>query len=116
LLDAHTYTVDLHAANGNAGSSAVAPALDWELEYSFRAAFRTPDMSAASLEALGARLAGAAGDTAWEKYRGMGDGSYWVGGYTSETAPFAPKSPPTVCAGACRAGFVDQLNATSLRP
>jgi hypothetical protein len=117
LLDAHTYTADLHAANADHGNGGAAPSLDWELEYSFREAFSVPDMSAAALEALGARLAvGGAGDTVWAKFRGMGDGCYWAGGYTAQTAPFPPKSPPTTCDGACRASFVDELNATALSP
>ena len=114
LLDAHTYTADLHAANGHSG--AAAGALDWQLEYSFRDTFGVPDMSAASMEALHQRLASDAGNAVWERYRGMGDGSYFVGQYTSRTAPFAPATPPTACESDCRATFIGQLNATAFRP
>ena len=41
LLDAHTYTADLHSANRNNGSGT----LDWRLEYSFKDKFGLPDMS-----------------------------------------------------------------------
>lgn len=41
LLDAHTYTADLHSANRNNGSGT----LDWRLEYSFKGKFGLPDMS-----------------------------------------------------------------------
>ena len=53
LLDAHTYTADLHSAN-KAGSKD----LDWKLEYAFKKTFGMADMSAASFEALNAKLAG----------------------------------------------------------
>jgi hypothetical protein len=111
LLDAHTFTADLHAANKGGGSD-----MDWRLEYSFKATFGMADMSAASFELLNAKLAGSAGDATWEKYRGQGDGSLWVGGYDGRSAPFAPLDPVTVCNGTCRAAFVDQLNATDFAP
>ena len=41
LLDAHTYTADLHSANRNNGSGTP----DWRLEYSFKGKFGLPDMS-----------------------------------------------------------------------
>eukprot|EP01048_Picozoa_sp_COSAG05_P009642 COSAG05_NODE_802_length_7223_cov_58.956569_5_plen_120_part_00 len=60
LLDAHTYTADLHAANRKAasrGGGVRAEDLDWELEYSFKAQFSLEDMSVGSFEALAQRLA-----------------------------------------------------------
>ena len=108
LLDMHTYTADLHAAN-RAGSH-----LAWELEYSFKSEFDMPDLSARSFELLAARLAAPAGDSAWEKYRGDGNGCLYVGGYSRAGAPFPPKDPTEACDGTCRASMVAELNATML--
>ena len=58
-------------------------------------------------------MSGRAGESDWAAYRGQGDGSLWVGGYTSTTAPFAPADPATNCSGTCRATFIASLNATS---
>ena len=108
LLDMHTYTADLHAAN-RAGSH-----LAWELEYSFKSEFDMPDLSARSFELLAARLAAPAGDSAWEKYRGDANGCLYVGGYSRAGAPFPPKDPTEACDGTCRASMVAELNATML--
>eukprot|EP00937_MAST-01D_sp_MAST-1D-sp2_P004275 g4275.t1 len=118
LLDAHTYTADLHAANAGAGAGAGAlkGGLKWVLEYSFRDAFGVGDLSAASLERLNARLASSAGDAAWDKYRGRGDGSLFVGEYTSETAPFPPANPPTVRRDLCTRPLVDFRSDTATVP
>ena len=74
----------------------------------------TQDLSASSFESLATRLAAPAGDAAWGRYRGQGDGSLYVGGYTGVGAPFVPMDPIAACEGACRSSFVSNLNATSL--
>lgn len=73
LLDAHTYTADLHAANRKAaarggGGGGDAADLDWQLEYSFKAQFGLDDMGVGSFEALAHRLASDSstnGNTQW---------------------------------------------------
>jgi hypothetical protein len=111
LLDAHTYTADLHQGNA-------AGALDWKLEYSFRAFFGMADMSVPSFEALSAKLL--AGGPEWQQWMGRGNGAYFIKGYDAATAKFEPiLGAGLLChAGdaACRAKVVSFLNATSLRP
>ena len=111
LLDAHTFTADLHAGN-RAGK------LDWQLEYSFKRFFGLPDMSVASFEALSARLL--RGGDLWQQYMGRGEGAYFIKGYDSATAPFRPHlGADLLCHrvdAACRAKVVSFLNATSLQP
>lgn len=111
LVDAHTFTADLHSANKNNASE-----MDWKLEYSFKSTFSMPDLSPSSFAELNAKLAGPKGDAEWLKYRGQGDGSFYVGGYNGQTAPFSPIDPATVCNGTCRDSFVASLNATNFRP
>ena len=121
LLDAHTYTADLHAANQKAaarGGGGAAADLDWRLEYSFKDQFGLDDMSVGSFEALAQRLASnssANGINQWECYTGSGSGSLYVGGYSTSTAPFPPKDSISTCMGSCRASYIDEfLNATSV--
>ena len=64
LLDAKTYTANLHAANAPGGS------LEWKLEYSFVSMFGMKDMSPASFEQLHAEFAGTTDVSKWDKYKG----------------------------------------------
>jgi hypothetical protein len=112
LLDAKTYTADLHAANRR--GSVEPAAMEWKLEYSFKQQFNMSDMSVASFEALAARLDSSAGDAQWSKYRGQGNGCLYVGGYTSDGAQFSPADPIAPCDGTCRSNFVALLNGTNV--
>ena len=111
LLDAHTFTADLHRGNRDGK-------LDWRLEYSFREFFGIPDMSVESFENLSTKLL--EGGDEWRQYMGRGDGSYFIKSYDAATASFEPKlGADSLCHEAdvnCRAKVVSYLNATSLRP
>jgi hypothetical protein len=109
LVDAKTYTANLHAANAAGGK------LEWALEYAFSTEYGMPDMSVASFEALHASFA-RDNSSLWHKYKGQGDGSLYCKEYTSATAPFPPAYPCETCDGACKALWVSTLNGTNVPP
>ena len=112
LLDMHTYTADLHAAN----TAPRGDPLRWGLEYSFRDQFNMSDLSAASFEALAARLA-ADGSAAWHEYKGRGSGALACQRYRDSTAPFAaisPGCPACPDGSACKRDWIELLNGTNL--
>ena len=92
LLDAATYTADLHEANKLG-------ALNWKKEYDFKERFRMDDMSPRSFERLATRLLAqedeqeaerGEGASLWQAYKGQGDGSLYCKGFDSAGSPFPP--------------------------
>ena len=115
LLDATTFTADLHEAN-RVGK------LDWKVEYEFKTRFQMVDMAPSSFELLATRLLdegdgvkGVTDSSLWDTYKGQGDGSLYCKGFNSTTSPFPPTYPCKPCTGQCRHDFVSYLNATNLQ-
>ena len=118
LLDAATYTADLHEANKLG-------ALNWKKEYDFKQRFGMDDMSPRSFERLATRLLAqedgqeaerVEGASLWQAYKGQGDGSLYCKGFDSAGSPFPPADPCKPCTGDCRREFVSYMNATALKP
>ena len=107
LVDAKTFMADLHAANAKGG------ALEWKLEFSFRAFFSMADLSPSSFDALSSKLA-VDNSPLWSHYRGKGNGGLYCTSYTSKSAPFAPTNPCEPCEGSCKSAFIALLNGTNL--
>ena len=112
MLDAKTYTANLHAANAGGSTGA---GLQWELEYAFSTEFGMSDLSAASFEALHVQFA-QENSSLWRKYKGQGDGSLYCKAYNSSTAPFPPADPCSSCEGSCKELWLHTLNGTNVPP
>jgi hypothetical protein len=108
LLDAKTYTADLHAANKPGGT------LEWGLEYSFVTMFGMKDMSVEQFEQLHAEFSSSPNSSKWSKYMGQGDGSLFCKGYNGTGAPFPPVYPCKTCEGACKTLWINTLNGTNV--
>lgn len=122
LVEATTYTLNLHAANEASDSpttaSAVSSPVQWTRLYSFTKELgMSPPLNGAAFAALARKLNTSSGEGAavYSQMRGQGDGSFFCSGYNETTAPFTPAYPCKACDTAeCKARFVGEvLNGTN---
>ena len=113
LVEATTYTLDLHAANEESDSP-----VQWTRLYSFTKELgMSGALNGVAFAALARKLNASSGEGAavYAQMRGQGDGSYFCSGYNETTAPFIPTYPCKACDTAeCKARFVGEvLNGTN---
>lgn len=109
LLDMHTYTADLHAANTKGH-------LDWQLEYSFADTFGGGSGTGVSPSAVADLVQRMAkdGSPEWQRYRGDAKGTLYCRGWLADVGRKADSECAQGCQGACKAAWLRVMNGTGI--